>query len=90
MTNTLQESLLGTGKTSSERQSNRVANVVKPAADFWAQYGFLPIFLTAMLLGVSNAAEAEERVRSVPAVRAPGRYEEEGEVPADLALCPAP
>ena len=71
MTNTLQESLslkeslLRTGKTSSERQSNTVANVVKSTADFWAQYGFLPIFLTAMLLGVSNAAEAEERSEAI-------------------------
>ena len=61
----LEESLLGNRQTSSERQSNLVANVVKPAADFWAQYGFLPIFLTATLLGVSNAAEAEERSEAI-------------------------
>ena len=65
MSDNLYNTLLGDGPTSSERQSNSVANVVKPAADFWAQYGFLPIFLTAMLLGVSNAAEAEERSEAI-------------------------
>ena len=65
MSDNLYNTLLGDRPTSSERQSNSVANVVKPAADFWAQYGFLPIFLTAMLLGVSNAAEAEERSEAI-------------------------
>lgn len=65
MRDDLYNTLLSDRPTSSERQSNSVANVVKPAADFWAQYGFLPIFLTAMLLGVSNAAEAEERSEAI-------------------------